>query len=534
MSSTMAGGNEQHRRDSNELTEASPLLADQRPRRPSHRPTLSVTSLTNVHMPKVHNGHTIVYLLCAICFVSSCGTGFVGIPVTRILEDVLCRKYYDTKTLDTPIDERLCKVNSIQEQVAFIMAIQTSLNAIFAFFAAFPWGLLADRIGRKPVVVINLTGILLDVFWVMTVLYFRMFPIELIWIGSVGSLIGGGRAVTTGILLSMATDSTTEEERSVAFMRIHVASLCGVLLSPTLSSVMMQQVGPWPPIWVAVGTVVISAIAFVFVPETLKHKSKSGPDESAPEPEAEADEDDAKLKPRAPHIFTKFRESLSILKSRSLILLLLTGLGSTPVVDATSSFMAQFVSKRYHMILAQTGYVQTSYGVAQIIQGLVILPWVTRYLMKSTTPARLRAADEHHRDLFIARGSFGFLIAGIFILGLAPNLPSFIVGLVIMALGSSFGSLVWSLMSLYIDPEHRSRLFSLVGMVQTVGSIYSQPFLAALFALGMKLGGGGWIGLPYYGLAILVTVTGCLTFFVRVPRGARESRLAQEEDGEQD
>lgn len=285
---------------------------------------------------------------------------------------------------------------------------------------------------------------------------------------------------------------------------------------------MMQRVGPWPPVWVAVAIIVISAVAFLFVPETLKHQPHR-------EDAEERETDTPNLKSRISHVINRFKDSLSILASPSIILLLLTCLGARPVT-ATMQFMAQFISKRYSIELAETGYVQSIYGIIQVVQALVLLPWLARFVMKDTTPVRFRAADEHHRDLSLARWSYGILVVGIAALGLASTLPGFIFGLVIMGLGSGFNSLTRSLMSLYVDPEHRSRLFSLVGMMEVIGSVYAQPMLAGLFTLGMKLG-GGWIGLPYYVLSILVAATASLLLFVRVPKEVRDSSITQE-DGE--
>lgn len=233
------GGVVQHRRDSGETTESSPLLSTpERPRRPPHRPTLSLTSIASVHVhvPKVHSGRTVVNLLCLIAFVVSSSSGFTSIPVMRILEDIVCRQHYGLlEDVGGPVDEKLCKGDAIQAKVAFIMAIQSSLDAAVGFLAAFPWGLLADRyalrrfpdgqavltnsnrIGRKPVFSISLCGILISTLWQMTVVYFHTaIPIQLLWLGSAGLLIGGGVAVLLGIILSMITDSTTEEERSVS------------------------------------------------------------------------------------------------------------------------------------------------------------------------------------------------------------------------------------------------------------------------------------------------------------------------------
>ncbi|OTB04419.1 hypothetical protein M426DRAFT_320782 [Hypoxylon sp. CI-4A] len=512
------GGTPNRRRDSDELTRAteeSALLTGARPRRPPHHPRLSVTSITSVHVPKVHNGQTIVNLLTLIIFAASSSSGFINIPLTRILEDIVCRQHYGlSESADAPIDERYCKDAAIQQKVAFIMALEGSLPAAVGFFAAFPWGLLADRFGRKPVVALCLFGIVINILWGMIVLYFHsVFQVEWIWLGSAGYLIGGGDAVLVGIILSMITDCTTEDNRAVAFMRMHVASLCGNLMSPAISSFMMERLGPWPPIWTSIAVLVASGIAFLFLPETLKHQQAR----DAQEPSTDVMPEASNLKSRVSHVIARFKESLSILKSPSLILLLLTSLGSTPVSHSTFQFMSQFVSKRYGIKLSQTGYIQSAYGIAHVIQAIILMPWISRLIMKDTIPARFRAPDEHQRDLSFARWSYGALAVGILALGLAPTLPGFVFGLMLMALGSSFNSLTRSLMSLYVDPEHRSRLFSLVGMTEVIGSVYAQPLLAGLFALGMRLG-GGWIGLPYYGLSVLIVITSTLLYFVKIPK----------------
>jgi MFS family permease len=142
--------------------------------------------------------------------------------------------------------------------------------------------------------------------------------------------------------------------------------------------------------------------------------------------------------------------------------------------------MAQFLSKRYDIELSKTGYVQSSYGVAQIIHALVILPWFSRFLMKDSTPRRLRAPDEQRRDLSLARASYGLLLAGFIVLGLAPALPAFMFGLFILALGSGYGSFTKTLMSLHVDPEHRSRLFSLIGSKLAHNAVHSSNLCPAL------------------------------------------------------
>lgn len=335
-----------------------------------------------------------------------------------------------------------------------------------------------------------------------------MFPITAIWASSAGQLIGGGNGVLIAVVLSMIADITNEEDRAIAFLRTHVAALCGLLLSPSLAGFVMERAGPWIPPLIGVFLVFLAAAVLFFLPETQTYKDPSQDSLELEIPSAGS---------TVSQIFGQFLDSFSILKSPSLILLFLTSLCSMPVLDSTLIFLNQFVSKRYQIKIAQTGYVQSTYGVASIIMTLFILPWISSRLIDPATPARYRAKNEQYRDLSLARSSYAVLFLGALTLGLSPTLGGFIFGLLLMAMGSGFSSLSKSLMSIYIDPAHRSRLYTLVGMIEMLGSVFSQPLLAGLFSLGLRWH-GGWIGLPYLGLAALIALAGSLLLFVRIPR----------------
>lgn len=90
-------------------------------------------------------------------------------------------------------------------------------------------------------------------------------------------------------------------------------------------------------------------------------------------------------------------------------------------------------------------------------------------------------------------------------------LPTSIVGLLVIPLAFGAGSYILSTLASYVDQEHRTRMVSLFGIMQIVGSMYAYP-CAGLFTIGMKLG-DLWIGLPYMGVAALCgTVVGLLAF----------------------
>ncbi|KAI0431528.1 major facilitator superfamily domain-containing protein [Xylaria sp. FL1042] len=509
---------EEHRRGDSldDASELASLLPDspQGSRHRGHRDNLSISSLassiSSILVPtRPSNKPHVTTVLYFITFIVSYSGGFVELPLTRLIEDIICHEYYDVESLNQPIDESLCKEDSIQKELAYLLAVQSTLYSIVAFVAAFPWGLAADKLGRKPIVAVAMTGLLVGALIELAVVYWsNVFPITAIWASSVGQLIGGGNGVLIAVVLSMIADATNEEDRAIAFLRTHVASLCGNLLSPSLAGFVMEKAGPWVSPLIGLGLFSLGGIALFFLPETRPCKN----------PLQESNEPDLSSPGLAiSQVFSQFLDSLSILKSPSLILLLVTALCSMPVMDSTLQFLNQFVSKRYEIKIAQTGYVQSTYGIASIIMTLVILPWISGVLIDPATPARYRAKDEHYRDLSLARWSYAVLFFGALTLGVSPTLSGFVFGLVLMAIGSGFASLSKSLMSIYVDPEHRSRLFSLVNMVEVLGSVFSQPLLAGLFSLGLRWH-GSWIGLPYLGLAALIAVSGALLLFVRIPR----------------
>lgn len=137
-------------------TEASPLLGGD-DHQPQHGGIL----------PKAHRKRTIINLLFLGSFLAAASGGFSSIPQARLIEDALCHRYYEqhggiatasAASPTQPIGEDQCKMEAVQSELAFVIAIQSALDAVVSFLAAFPWSLAADRVGRKPILVLALCG----------------------------------------------------------------------------------------------------------------------------------------------------------------------------------------------------------------------------------------------------------------------------------------------------------------------------------------------------------------------------------------
>lgn len=299
--------------------------------------------------------------------------------------------------------------------------------------------------------------------------------------------------------------------RSISFMRIHVTSMVGNLISPALASAMMSSTGPWPVMLLTFILYIIAAVSIVLIPETLSHRS---------DPSGDPESRHATFKSRALQGLNQLKDSLSIVRIRSIALILCICIVSLPVILCTFQFMVQFISKRYHIPLAETGYVQSLYGISHIVVVLLIIPFISALIVRPSLPRWLRVSDEKRRDLVLVRWSYAAYVAGPLILAVSPSLPVFVVGLVVMSLGSGSASFIKSIATSHVDPEHRSRLFTLMALVEMASSIWAMPALAGLFSLGMRLG-GEWIGLPYLGVSFTCLIMLVLALFVQTPAGDR-------------
>lgn len=75
----------------------------------------------------------------------------LAVPAIRIFEDIICHRYYEGLsgtehiTFNDTIDEKLCKIDPIQAELAIIMGGADLADALPGVLLSFTFGLLADR-----------------------------------------------------------------------------------------------------------------------------------------------------------------------------------------------------------------------------------------------------------------------------------------------------------------------------------------------------------------------------------------------------
>ncbi|KAI0537899.1 hypothetical protein GGR58DRAFT_501671 [Xylaria digitata] len=141
---TQSPPDEQHRDDDfTQSTEQTPLISGPQTQAvvTPIKPAEYVFKELFHAVPTLRRPGVIIIILCTIIFFASASGSFQNISMTKIFEEILCRQYYDQCRNDnTPIDENMCKVDTIQSKLAYLFDIQASLTAGVSIFAALPWG----------------------------------------------------------------------------------------------------------------------------------------------------------------------------------------------------------------------------------------------------------------------------------------------------------------------------------------------------------------------------------------------------------
>ena len=133
---------------------------------------------------------------------------FLDAPQTSILEGIICSRHYNSVP-----GEHDCTVGPVQAELATVNQLLNTFNRLPGLLVAIPFGILADRYGRRPVIILPILGALLqDVISKTILLHPDMFPPRLIWLSSIATFVGGGDAVASSMIFLVVADVAPPRE----------------------------------------------------------------------------------------------------------------------------------------------------------------------------------------------------------------------------------------------------------------------------------------------------------------------------------
>ncbi|KAH6987755.1 major facilitator superfamily domain-containing protein [Ilyonectria sp. MPI-CAGE-AT-0026] len=479
---------------------------------------------SNIRRWGVRTPRRIVILVAVIKFLIVLSGMLLLVPYARLLEDAFCHAYYKDTSSEI-IEEMKCKVDEIQSRMGFFFGWSGLVSSVLGLIIAFPFGMMADKIGRKPTVIFAYSGVALT--FGIGPFALKIFQQQIrdnpyvLLTGSLFQLLGGGVPVLLSTFYAIAADVSSEEDKATHFLYLTFGSTAGGILGPVVAGLLMQRFGPWVPIYLVLTTFpVIFAILFL-LPETLTVKIKNQQDELSEPVKSVRDHMEQGVK--------ELLQSLDILKNKSVSLILVTFLVQNARFSALSTILSQYVSKNFGWRLAEVSIMLSPLGILNLLI-LAGLPQVSKMLLSP----RFRMTP-FKKDLFLTRVSTCILVFGAIVQGLSHNIVMFLFGLFIITFGAADSPLARATVSHFVQPEFTSRLYALIGMIEVVGSFIGGPVLAWCFDRGLKRK-GIWVGMPWFYVGFLCFLAWLALLFVKPPpkKHTREETAGSDDDDADD
>lgn len=160
-------------------------------------------------------------LICTFClqFCFYFAKHMVEVPSIKLFEQAICNRYYNrheelTLSSGQPVDEHLCKIPAIQNELANLVGLKFTFDALPALLTALYYGSIADRFGRRLVLALCCAGTLGSLLWILLICYADdNWPIKLVWASSIFLCVGGSQRVAKGMNFTIVADTVDKSHR---------------------------------------------------------------------------------------------------------------------------------------------------------------------------------------------------------------------------------------------------------------------------------------------------------------------------------
>ncbi|KAI9756993.1 MAG: hypothetical protein M1815_002328 [Lichina confinis] len=453
-----------------------------------------------------------VILMCVLfLFVVEFSMYIMEPPLQAIMEDFVCHGLYPDQVAMAPRAEpdSRCKNPNVQTTLAMARSWLMWVGMFVPLLVQIPYGMVADKYGRRPVLFSGLLGLVLSTTWNVIVLrHPDAFSIWHLLPGSIALLVGGGAPSITAMVWTILTDSTSASNRTSLFYQMHAMML---LLSAAFRPVAawLLSIDPWLPMWIGLVALVASMFSTLLIPETLRLRKLADL------------EHPVLAKGRRGLLQTALSAAAQELSRiwhfirgpRSIMLLVMADGLMNPIYMAFEMNMLQYVTNRFKWDWSAATYLTTVNKVTSVIVLLVVLPLVSRTL------AKRYAMEVSPRDLYLSRGSILLVTAGSLLTAVAAAPWLLVVSLVVFSFGSGFPPQLRALLAGLVEQDSLATLNTTLATAETLMGLAGVPATGWLLSKGIELG-GAWMGLLFVMTSACAALAAVAMFVWKLPTGS--------------
>jgi DHA1 family tetracycline resistance protein-like MFS transporter len=322
------------------------------------------------------------------------------------------------------------------ESVSTIFGWSLAIYSFAVFFFSPLLGKLSDRFGRRPIVLVSLTGAIID---------YGVAAISThLWVFLVARAVAGALAAGGASIQAAVADVTTPEQRVKSFAATGAAFNFGFVVGPLVGGV-VGELGPAMPFWTAAS---LSVLALVLGMVTFK--------ETLPAAERRATAGGS-LNPIAALYGIR---NLQLGGSLAVFVILTSGLAIADPIGIL------FMQARFNWSTSQIGLYTFVLGAGGVLSRLALTPLVVGWLGDRFT---------------ILFGMVNLLICMILCNIVWQSWQMFVV-LSFMLLGSVTFPTLFGLLSKEVDASRQGELQGVLGAIQSMLQGIGPPISTAIFA----------------------------------------------------
>ncbi len=347
-------------------------------------------------------------------------------------------------------------------RAAEIYGIFGTVFALMQFLFSPLHGALADRFGRRPVILLSNFGLGLD--------YLLMALAPDLWWLFAGRLISGICAASITSAYAYVADVTPPGQRAARFGMLGAAFGVGFVLGPALGG-LAGNVDPRLPFFIAAVLSLANALyGLLVLPESLPPERRTGFAWRSANPLG----------------------SLTLLRAhRQLLGLACVSFLSNLAHASLPSIGVLYMMYRYGWDERAVGFTMAAVGVcAMIVQGALIGPTVARFGERLTLIAGLM-----------------FGIAGFAAFGLAATGAWFLAGIPLLALWGFVSPAVLGLMSRQIGAGEQGQLQGANASITGIANLLGPGLFAQTLALSIGGGERHWAGAAFLLAALILALS---------------------------
>jgi DHA1 family tetracycline resistance protein-like MFS transporter len=358
------------------------------------------------------------------------------------------------------------------------LGVFATVFALMQFLFSPVLGVISDRVGRRPVILLSNLGLGLD--------YFVMALAPTIGWLFLGRIISGVTAASITTAMAYISDVVEREKRAGAFGMIGAAFGLGFIIGPALGGWLGAH-DPRLPFWVAGGLSLLNATyGFLVLPESLAPENRKAFSLGRANPVG----------------------SLVLLRSHPELLRLATIQLISYIAHEVVQIYVLYAIYRYAWSEKAVGLSLAFVGVCTvIISGGLVRPLV--------------GALGERRTLYL-----GYFLAtiGMFLMGWATGSFLFMVGVTVMSLWALAGPAAQGMMTHRVSASEQGELQGAISCLRGISMLIGPGLFSFVFAWFISPHRGWQLpGAPWYLAAAMLFVAMLLAFTVEQPEMAAAS-----------